>query len=97
MRQEKALLDKRPSLSEHLFMIQMIVTYTCGRCESPNIVRNEHDYKGSQKYHGKDCGRYGTVNAQQGYDATTQAQAKRGVVERLLCLSRRTIRRWLGG
>ena len=86
-------------------MIQRIVTYTCGRCESPNLVRNGHDYKGSQKYQCKDCGRYGTLNAQRGYDAATQAQARRGMLERvslrglerLLCLSRRTLRRWMAG
>lgn len=86
-------------------MIQMIVTYSCGRCESPNIVRNGHDYKGSQKYHCKDCGRYGTVNAQSGYDSATQAQVRRGVLERvslrglerLLGVSRRTTQRWLVG
>jgi transposase-like protein len=84
-------------------MIQIIVTYTCSRCESPNIARNGHDYKGSQKYHCKDCGRYGTLNAQQGYDASIQAQVKRGVLERLslrgmermVSISRRTIHRWL--
>lgn len=71
------------------------------RCESPNIVRNGHDYKGSQKYHCKNCGRDGTLNAQRGYDASIQAQAQRGVLERvrlrglerLLCLSRRTLQR----
>lgn len=85
-------------------MIEMIVTYTCRRCESPNIVRNGHDYKGSQKYHCKDCGRYGTLNAQSGYAAPIQAQVRRGVLERvslrglerLVGLSRRTIQRWLG-
>lgn len=85
-------------------MIEMIVTYSCSRCESSNIVRNGHDYKGSQKYHCKDCGRYGTLKSQFGYAELVQAQAKRGVLERLslrglerlLCLSRRTIQRWLG-
>ena len=84
-------------------MIQMIVTYRCGWCESPNLVINGHDYKGIQKYHFKDCGRYGTLNAQRGYNALTQGQARRGVLERaslrglerLLGLSRRTIQRWL--
>lgn len=86
-------------------MIQRIVTYACTGCESPNIVRNGHDYKGSQKYHCKDCGRYGTLNAQRGYDAPMQKQVKRGVLERLslrglerlFSLSRRTILRWLTG
>jgi DNA-directed RNA polymerase subunit RPC12/RpoP len=59
-------------------MIQIIVTYRCGRCESPNLVRNGHDYKGSQKYHCKDCGRYGMVNAQSGYD--TAANLKIGSI-----------------
>ena len=84
-------------------MIQMIVTYSCSRCESSKLVRNGHDYKGSQKYHCKDCGRYGTLYAQQGYDASIQAQVKRGVLERLslrgmermVSISRRTIQRWL--
>ena len=84
-------------------MIQVIVTYTCSSCESPNLVRNGHDYKGSQKYRCNDCGRYGTLNASQGYDALVQTQVKRGVLERLslrgmermLAISRRTISRWL--
>jgi insertion element IS1 protein InsB len=83
-------------------MIQTIVTYTCSPCESPNIVRNGHDYKGSQKYHCKACGRYGTLNAQQGYAAPARAQVKRGLLERLslrglermVLISRRTIDRW---
>jgi insertion element IS1 protein InsB len=84
-------------------MIQKIVTYTCLSCESPNLVRNGHDYKGSQNYHCKDCGRYGTLNAQPGYDVHVRRQVKRGVLERLslrgmertLMISRRTISRWL--
>jgi len=67
------------------------------------VVRNGHDYKGSQKYHCKDCGRYGTLNAQRGYEVSVQTQVKRGVLERLswrglermMKVSRRTISRWL--
>jgi IS1 family transposase/transposase-like protein len=81
----------------------MIVTYSCSRCESPNLVRNGHDYKGSQKYHCKDCGQYGTLNTKRGYDASAQAQVKRGMLERLslrglarmMSISRRTLSRWL--
>jgi IS1 family transposase/transposase-like protein len=84
-------------------MIQTIVTYVCSRCESPNIVRNGHDYKGGQKYHCKACGRYGTLNAQPGYATPVREQARRGLLERLslrglerlLALSRRTLQRWL--
>src|SRR5512145_1702742 len=82
---------------EYLLMIQGIVTYSFSRCESANIVRNGHDYKCSQKYHCKDCGRYGTLQAQSGYTAAVQQQVKRGGLERLLAISRRTIQRWLSG
>jgi insertion element IS1 protein InsB len=86
-------------------MIQMIVTYSCPRCESRNLVRNGHDYKGAQKYHCKDCHQYGTLNAGYGYPSAVREQVKRGLLERLslrglarlLSISRRTLSRWLQG
>jgi IS1 family transposase/transposase-like protein len=84
-------------------MIEIIVTYSCARCESPNIVRNGHDYKGSQKYHCKDCGRYGTLEAQSGYAPAIREQVKQAVlervswrgIERLWGISRHTLAAWL--
>ncbi len=84
-------------------MIETIVTWKCPRCESVNLVRNGHDYKGSPKYRCKDCNRYGTVDAQKGYSPQVRNQVKRGVLERvslrglerIVGVSRRTIRRWL--
>ena len=84
-------------------MIETIVTWNCPRCESVNLVKNGHDYKGSQKYRCKDCNRYGTLNAQKGHSPQVQDQVKRGVLERvslrglerLVGVSRRTIQRWL--
>ena len=35
-------------------MIQ--ITHTCGKCDSPNIVRNGHNKSGSPQYKCKDCG-----------------------------------------
>jgi insertion element IS1 protein InsB len=103
MRHEKALLDKRPSLAEYPLMIRIIVTYECARCGSLDLVKNGHDYKGSQKYHCKTCGRYGTVQAQTGYSMKVRNQVKCAVLERLSLrgierifgLSRRTVSRWL--
>ncbi len=103
MRHEKALSDKRPSLAEHLLMIQTIVTYECVRCGSLDLVKNGHDYKGAQKYHCKTCGRYGTLQAQSGYAMKVRNQVKRALLERLSLrgiervfgLSRRTVSRWL--
>ena len=67
------------------------------------MVKNGHDYKGAQKYYCKNCGRYGTLHAQRGYDERTRAQVKRAVlerislrgIERLFGLSRRTVAHWI--
>ena len=84
-------------------MIQTIVTHECSKCGSINLVKNGHDYKGSQKYHCKACGSYGTLDSWRGYSPAVRAQIKRGLLERvslrglarMLALSRRTIGRWL--
>lgn len=84
-------------------MIQEIITHSCNQCGSEQVVRNGHDYKGSQKYHCKDCGKYGTVNAQRGYPPAVKEQVKQAVlervslrgIERLWQISRRTVARWL--
>lgn len=96
-------MDKRPSLSKCLLMIQTIVTYECPACGSLDLVKNGHDYKGSQKYHCKRCKRYGTLQAQRGYDQRTRSQVKRAVleraslrgIERIFGVSRRTVAHWL--
>ncbi len=84
-------------------MIQTIITHHCPRCGSERLVKNGHDYKGAQKYACKQCGRYGTVQAQRGYSEQRQVQVQRAVrervsvrgLERVLGLSRRTIARWI--
>ena len=103
MRHEKALLDKRRNLSEYLLMIQTIVTHECPDCGSLDLVKNGHDYKGSQKYHCKTCNRYGTLYAQRGYDQRTRTQVKRALlervslrgIERIFDVSRWTVADWL--
>ncbi len=35
---------------------------TCPCCDSQNVVKNGKDYKGSQKYHCKNCDSYGTLD-----------------------------------
>ncbi len=86
-------------------MIQTIVTHTCPKCGSADLVRNGHDYKGDQKYHCKSCASYGTLHAQPRYDERMRTQVKRAVlerlslrgIERLFGLSRRTIASWIEG
>lgn len=84
-------------------MIQMIVTYECPTCGSLDLVKNGHDYKGSQKYHCKTCQRYGTLQARRGYDQRTRSQAKHAMlervslrgIERIFGISRPTLADWL--
>ena len=84
-------------------MIQTIVTHTCPKCGSENMVRNGHDYKGDQKYHCKNCLSYGTLNAQPRYDKRIRRQVKRAVlerislrgIERLFGVSRHTVAEWI--
>lgn len=61
----------------------MIVKQVCPHCGSENTVKNGRAYKGAQKYACKDCARYGTLHAQQGYAETTREQVKRAVLERI--------------
>ena len=42
-------------------MIEVVVR-TYPAYESEDIVRNGHDYKGTQKYHCHACGTYGTLD-----------------------------------
>ena len=84
-------------------MIQTIVTHTCPKCGSDNLVKNGHDYKGAQKYYCKACDSYGTLCPHRGYAAQMRARVKRAVLERaslrgiarIFGLSRRTLARWL--
>jgi len=84
-------------------MIVTIITHSCPKCGSTDMVKNGHDYKGAQKYHCKTCRAYGTLDAQVGHSEAEKAQVRRAVLERLSLralervfgLSRRTVARWL--
>lgn len=84
-------------------MIQEIITYECPRCASLDLVKNGHDYKGSQKYHCRGCGSYGTLKSQKGYSTQRREQVQRALLERvslrgigrIFAMSRRTVMRWL--
>lgn len=86
-------------------MIQDIVTHSCPKCGSLEMVRNGRDYKGAQKYYCKACDSYGTLTAQRGHVPEVRAQIKRAVlervslrgIERIFRISRRTVHRWLEG
>jgi insertion element IS1 protein InsB len=103
MRYEEVSKTNGQAHQENLFMIQTIVTHQCPKCGSTDMVKNGHDYKGSQKYHCKACDSYGTLQAQQGYSEQVKEQVKRAFLERvslrgikrMLEISRRTVSRWV--
>jgi transposase-like protein len=103
MREEEANLRQSQMKQESLLMIQVTITYECPRCGSVDMVRNGHDYKGSQKYHCKACGSYGTLHGQRGYDNQRHEQVERALLERvslrgiarIFQMSRKTVARWL--
>jgi len=75
----------------------------CTKCGSINIVKNGHDYKGTQKFHCYDCKAYGTLDLHRKHDPKTRRQAMdayfervsmRGV-NRIFNVSRYTLARWL--
>jgi transposase-like protein len=55
-----------------------VTVHTCPKCDSENLVKNGHDYKGAQKYRCDDCGSYGTLE-------------KKSVTTRKLSNRRRTL------
>ena len=80
-----------------------MIAVRCPQCASPNLVKNGRTSTGQQKYHCKDCRRYGTLETQ---DAKRQQQrrmieqlhtervSQRGIA-RITGLSRTTIIKWL--
>jgi IS1 family transposase/transposase-like protein len=64
-------------------MINDIRYRRCTKCESINIIKNGHDYKGAQKFHCHDCYRYGTLDTKRHYDAKTRQQAMDAYFERV--------------
>ena len=84
-------------------MIQIIVTCHCRKCGSIDIVKNGHDYKGSQKYHCRNCNSWGTLGARGRY---SEAEKKRVVraglersslrgLERIFRIRRQSISAWI--
>lgn len=63
-------------------IIEVKIRY-CPKCDSPDIIKNGTDYKGSQKYHCHHCGSYSTLDAQARYsqeekEGVFQADQERG-------------------
>jgi insertion element IS1 protein InsB len=84
-------------------MIVTIITHSCPKCGSIDMIRNGHDYKGDQKYHCKSCYAYGTLDAQAGHSEPVKTQVRRALleraslrgIERIFRISRRTLARWV--
>ena len=84
-------------------MIINIIVHRCPHCNSADICRNGHDYKGAQKYYCHICKSYGTLNAKKGYREKEkelilrayQERASMRGVERIFGTARQTLARWI--
>jgi len=84
-------------------MILSVIIHRCPRCDSGDIVRNGHDYKGDQKFHCHTCGAYGTLNARGRYSDEVrelilrayQERASMRGIERVFGTARQTLARWV--
>ncbi len=55
-----------------------MIAVRCPHCASPNLVKNGRTSTGQQKYHCKDCRRYGTLDTQE-----AKRQQQRQLIEQL--------------
>jgi insertion element IS1 protein InsB len=84
-------------------MIISVEIHRCPKCDSPNIIKNGHDYKGAQKYHCQDCRAYGTLKPQGTYtdeqkEVILRAYRERASmhgINRIFGVARQTLARWL--
>jgi insertion element IS1 protein InsB len=84
-------------------MILAIIIHRCTKCNSIDIVRNGHDYKGEQKFHCHACNAYGTLNPRGRYSEEAKALVLRAYqerasmrgVERIFGTARQTLARWI--
>jgi insertion element IS1 protein InsB len=84
-------------------MVLAIIIQRCTKCNSINIVRNGHDYKGDQKFYCHDCNAYGTLNPRGRYSEETkdlilrtyQERASMRGIERIFGTARQTLARWI--
>jgi len=81
----------------------IVQKYKCKSCASENITKNGKAPNGKQKYHCKDCGRYGILNPSVKYTeeekerilrAYEERSSLRGL-ERTFGVSRQTVAKWI--
>ena len=78
-------------------------TYVCPRCSSSNLRKNGMDAKGRQKYHCKDCARYGQLEKAPRYPEERKTEILRAYrersslrgLERIFGVARQTVALWL--
>ena len=70
-----------------------MIAATCRRCGSTNLRKNGHTKTGQQKFHCKDCHRYGTLDTKDAARAQQRAMVDKLHLERL---SQRAVARATG-
>jgi IS1 family transposase/transposase-like protein len=84
-------------------MIIMSKIYSCPKCGSENIIKNGHGENGKQKFHCKDCNKWGRLDAAPKYSEEKKEEIMRSYserasmrgVERIFHVSRHTLAKWL--
>ncbi len=80
-----------------------MIAVRCPQCASPKLVKNGRTSRGQQKYHCKDCRRYGTLDTHHAErerqrqlveQLHTERVSQRGIA-RSTGVSRTTIIKWL--
>ena len=69
-----------------------MISYHCPRCQSTALRKNGRTASGQQKFHCKDCNRYGTLDRQDAARALREQTVEQMLLERL---SQRAIARTL--
>ena len=64
-------------------MIIEIQYRRCTKCDSIDIIKNGHDYKGTQKFHCHACKAYSTLDKERKYDPKTREQVMDAYFERM--------------
>jgi len=84
-------------------MIEKTITYTCRKCGSLDIVKNGTNQCGSPQYHCHSCGAYQTLQPKKASATRTkelilktyQERASLRGLERIFCVTRQTVSRWI--
>ena len=95
--------NTNPATRKSLIIVTSIIVHRCPHCNSEDICKNGHDYKGAQNCHCHRFKSYRTLHARQGYREEKkelilrayQERASMRGVERIIGTVRQILARWI--